>query len=125
LEHNDTHNNYQSPYGRGISAEAAILKVLNDVAVSFDEGFLAALIMLDLSTAFDVTEHSILKRLYFFSFGIKEKALIWVSSYLFDRTQYLSPDKGNQSCVSGYHRCSSSYEKILSRILFWPIPIMK
>ena len=48
---------------------------------------MTALIMLDLSTAFDVIDLPILLKHLEFSFGIKEKALIWVKSYLTDRYQ--------------------------------------
>ena len=46
--------------------------------------------MLDLSAAFDVIDHPILLKRLEFSFGIKEKALTQVKSYLADRTQCFS-----------------------------------
>jgi len=66
---------------------------------------MTALIMLDLSAAFDVIDHPILLKRLEFSFGIKEKALSWVKSYLIDRTQCVSvanktsPDIGLLFCV--------------------------
>ena len=54
------------------------LKVHNDIGEALDEGFTTALIILDLSAAFDVIDHLILLRSLKFSFGIKEKALTWV-----------------------------------------------
>ena len=62
----------------------------SDIAEALDEGSMTALIMLDLSAAFDVIDHPILLKRLEFSFGIKEKALTWVKSYLADRTQCVS-----------------------------------
>jgi len=80
----------QSAYRRGHSTETARLKVHSDIAEALDEGSMTALIMLDLSTAFDVIDHPILIKHLEFSFGIKKKALTWVKSYLTDRTQCVS-----------------------------------
>ena len=49
-----------------------------------------ALIMLNLSSAFYAFDHLILLKGLEFSFGINEKALTWVKSYLTDRTQCIS-----------------------------------
>jgi len=51
---------------------------------------MTALIMLDLSAAFDIIDHPMLLKRLEFSFGIEEKALTWVKSYLTDRTQCVS-----------------------------------
>ena len=72
LEHNNLNDIYQSTYGRGHSTEIALLKVHSDITEAIDEGSMTAIIMLDLSE---------------FSFGIKEKALTWIKSYLNDGTQ--------------------------------------
>ena len=56
----------------------------------FDEGSMTTLIMLDLSAAFDVIDHLILLNYLEFSFGIREKALNWVKSYLNDRIKCVS-----------------------------------
>jgi len=64
----------------------ALLKVNSDIPEALDEGSMAALIMLVLPVAFDVIDHPILLKRLEFSFGIKEKALTWVKSYLADRT---------------------------------------
>jgi len=64
LEHNDLNDIYQSAYRRGHSTETALLKVHSEIAEALDEGSMTALIMLDLSAAFDVIDHPILlKRL--------------------------------------------------------------
>jgi len=64
--------------------------VHSDIAEALDEGTMTALIMLDLSAAFDVIDHPILLKHLEFSFGIKEKALTSVKSYLANRTHRVS-----------------------------------
>jgi len=58
--------------------------VYSDVAEALDEGSMTALIMLDLPAAFHVINYLTLLKLLEFSFGIKEKDLTWVKSYLAD-----------------------------------------
>ena len=58
----------------------------SDIAEALNEGSMIALIMLDLSVAFDVIDHPMLLKRLEFSFGIREKALSWLKSYLVDRT---------------------------------------
>ena len=43
-----------------------------------------ALIMLALLAAFDVIDHTVLLKRLEFSFGIKQKALIWIMLYVAD-----------------------------------------
>jgi len=57
---------------------------------ALEEGSMTALIMLDLSAAFDVIDHPILLKPLELSFGIKDKALTWVKSYLIAKTQCVS-----------------------------------
>ena len=59
LEHNVLNDRYQSAYRRGHSAETALLKVRSDIVEALDDGSLAALIVLDLSTSFGVFYHPI------------------------------------------------------------------
>jgi len=66
------------------------LKIHSDITEALDEGSITALIMLDLSPAFDVIDHPILLRCLEISFGIKEKDLTWEKPYLTERTQYVS-----------------------------------
>jgi len=83
-------NIYQSAYCRGHSTETGLLKAHCDISEALDEGSMTVLIMLDLSAAFDVIDHSILLKRLEFSFGIKEKALSWVKLNLAYRTQCVS-----------------------------------
>jgi len=46
----------QSAYRAGHSTETAMLKVLSDILLAIDAGDLSALVLLDLSAAFDTVE---------------------------------------------------------------------
>ena len=59
LKHNDLNDIYQSAYRRSHSTETALLKVHSGITEVLDEGSMTALIIFDLSAAFDVIDHSI------------------------------------------------------------------
>ena len=66
--------------------ETLLLNVTDNILKDMDEGNVTAVILLDMSAAFDTVEHDILvQRLK--SFGICGIALQWLTSYLTDRTQ--------------------------------------
>jgi len=54
-----------------------------------DRGDFAALVLLDLSAAFDTVDHDILLQRLQTSFSIGGTALKWFQSYLTSRTQYV------------------------------------
>jgi len=54
------HDNLQSAYRAGHSTETALLKVHHEVAEALDRKYMAALVLLDFSAAFDVIDHKIL-----------------------------------------------------------------
>ena len=78
---------FQSAYRRGHSTETALLKVFSDVVNAIDSGQLALLSLLDMSAAFDTVDHDILIQRLSRSFGIKDRALSWLESYITGRTQ--------------------------------------
>jgi hypothetical protein len=66
-----------------------LLRVNNDILTALDNGKITALILLDLSAAFDTVDHNLLiSRLHDY-LGIQEKALDWCKSYLSHRPQYV------------------------------------
>ena len=82
-------DNLQSGFRSGHSTETAVLRVLADILQAVDRGDSAALILLDLSTAFDTVDHSILLQRLQTSFGVSDIAHRWFRSYLADCSQYV------------------------------------
>ena len=68
----------------------ALLKVDNDLFLSLNNGNISALAMLDFSSAFDTIYHPILVHHLYTDFGFTDTVLQWFSSYLTDRTHYVS-----------------------------------
>ena len=52
-------SNFQSAYGLGHSTKTALMKVANDLLTAVDTGKISVLTPLDLSAAFDTTDHDI------------------------------------------------------------------
>ena len=67
----------QSGFWRGFSNETAIIRVLSDLLDAVDRDEFAALILLDLSAAFDTVDHDILLERLRVTFGVHNSALSW------------------------------------------------
>ena len=103
LHVNQLRDTFQSAYEQNHSTETALLKVQSDICEALDTGSMVALLMLDLSAAFDTLDHSILVKRFEYSYGITGKALQWVSSYLADRTQSVAVDSAtSKDCILRY-----------------------
>ena len=81
-----TSNQYESAYRNIHSTQTALPKIHNDILASVDAGKVTALTLLHLSAAFDTINHTILLRRLDW-FGVIEKALDWIKSYLTGRCQ--------------------------------------
>ena len=104
-------NMHQSAYKKQHSTETAILKILNDVGQNADTKRATLLIGLDLSSAFDTIDHSILFKRLRLSYGLHGQALNWVISYLEGRNQYIK---------SGTHAQTRSLLLMASRrVQYW------
>ena len=64
-----------------------MLRVTNDILRAIDDNSSTVLLLLDLSSAFDSVDHSILLSRLEHRFGIKDTALNWFRSYLTNRKQ--------------------------------------
>ena len=87
--HLSSHNlmsKLQSAYRKFYSSETALLYVRNDILASVGAGHSIALLLLDLSAAFDTIDHSILTHRLQHWFGIASTALNLLSSFLSDRS---------------------------------------
>lgn len=80
-------NKFQSAYRMFHSTETALLRVQNDILTALNNKSSIALVLLDLSAAFDTIDHDILLSRLKNNFGITGKALGWIKSYLSDRSQ--------------------------------------
>ena len=87
LDDNNLSNYYQSAYKTGHSTETALLCIKNDVHTSLSKGVPTALVLLDLSGAFDTVDHRILLDCLASWFGFGGVVLDWFSSYLSGRVQ--------------------------------------
>jgi hypothetical protein len=86
-EMNNLTETFQSAYSPFPSTETALLRVQSDLLMSVDTTGAAVLVLLDLSAAFDTIDHNILLDRLNVTFGIKDRALDWIRSYLTDRCQ--------------------------------------
>jgi len=87
---NCLHEPLQSDYRKFHSTETELLKVNNDNLDSLDKGCVSVLIMLDLSTAFDTTDHQKLLERLEQHFGITGIPRAWMTSYVSERFQIVS-----------------------------------
>jgi hypothetical protein len=78
---------YQSAYRKFHSCETALLRITNDLLLACNKQKVSALVLLDLSAAFDTIDHHILLSRLTTTFGISGTAHNFFSSYLSNRTQ--------------------------------------
>ena len=82
LNNSDLMDPYQFAYRAQHSTETALLKVQNDILCEIDAKRVVFIILVDLSSAFDTVDHSILLQRLEKRFNIGGVALQWFSSYL-------------------------------------------
>ena len=89
----------QSGFRPGHSTETAVLRVLSesDILQAVDRGDVAALVLLDLSAAFDTVDHEVLLQCLSETFGVIDVAHMWFRSHLSGRTQYVRCDSSRSS----------------------------
>ena len=83
----DLGNTFQSAYKVWHSTETALLCIKNEIHLSLSKGMATALVLLDLSAAFDTIDHETLLSSLSARFGFTGMALKWFRSYLQDRFQ--------------------------------------
>jgi len=80
LRKNSLYDAFQSGFRKLHSTKSALLKVTNGIMLATDNGNAVALVLLDLSSAFDMVDHSILiSRLT--NLGIQGTVLNWFQSF--------------------------------------------
>ena len=127
LNSHNLYNTCQSAYRPGHSTETALLKVVDDLFLSLNKGNISVQALLDFSSAFDTIDHTILVHRLHTDFGFTDTVLQWFSSYLTDRTHYISLSNHSSAIApvhSGVPHCSvlgpmlfTMYIKPLSTLL--------
>lgn len=87
---------YQSGFRKGHSCTTALLKITNDIVEGFDNSKCTAMILLDMSKAFDsINFELLLAKLSHYNFS--ERSVNWFRNYLYGRTQMvrISNNDGN------------------------------
>ena len=95
---------YQSAYCPGYSTETVLLKVANDLFLSLNKGNISVLALHDFPSALDTIDHPILVHRLHTDLGFTDTVLQWSSSYLTDRTQYVSLSN-HCSALAPVHSC--------------------
>ena len=90
MNNNLLHEN-QFVYQTNNSTENAVLQFMQDISQNFDNGQFTLTVFLDLSKAFDTVDHQILVK-NVKHYGVNEKALAWLRSYLFTENKRCLPD---------------------------------
>jgi len=106
----------QSAYRRGHSTETAVLKVVADFLSAVDRGEVTFINLLDMSAAFDTVDHDILVDRLYHSFGLRDKALSWIVSFISGHTQKVRV--GGQYSTSSAVYCGVPQGSVLGPILF-------
>ena len=78
---------FQSAYRKFYSTETALIRIHNDLCRAMNLQRISALILLDLSAAFDTIDHNILLSRLNSCFGISNTAQSLLASYLSQRSQ--------------------------------------
>ena len=82
INSNNLDNPWQSVYKSGHSTETTLLHIKNEIHLSLSRGEPTALVLLDLSAAFDTIDHTTLLNCLKSWFGVCGTALKWFTSCL-------------------------------------------
>ena len=116
LEVNKLWCKMQSAYRPFHSTKSALLCVQNDILSSLNNRKMVALVLLDLSAAFDTIDHEKLLHRLETRFGINGTALDWFRSYLSNRSQAVRIN--NSSSEKMYLNFGVPQGSVLGPVLF-------
>ena len=86
LEENDLICEAQSGYRPNHSCETLLIRMFNDINAELFQNNVVALLLLDLSAAFDAIDHDVLLAKLQYDYGLGSSALLWFNSYLQGRS---------------------------------------
>uniref|UniRef100_A0A8C6LDP1 Reverse transcriptase domain-containing protein n=1 Tax=Nothobranchius furzeri TaxID=105023 RepID=A0A8C6LDP1_NOTFU len=114
-----THNLYekfQSGFRSAHSTETALVRVMNDLLLTADQGSPSLLLLLDLSAAFDTVDHTIFLNRLQTVVGLSGTTLHWFQEYLTGRTEFVALGQ----CQSSPHtvNCGVPQGSVLGPTLF-------
>ncbi len=107
---------FQSGFKSNHSTETALLKVLNDILLETDKGNVVALVLLDLSSAFDMIDHEVLLFRLENYVGLHGTVFKWFRSFLSNRSFRISIGQHVSSVYP--FSCGVPQGSILSPIFF-------
>ena len=116
LDANDLFCSAQSGYRPHHSCETLMVRMTDDIIGKMNQKNCIALLLLDLSAAFDTIDHQVLLDKLFQQYGITGNALEWFSSYLSDR-MYNVRVRDAKSCL-GFLLFGMPQGSILGPVLF-------
>ena len=116
LSQHDLFDTFQSAYRQHYSTETALLQVTDKLRCSIDQGNVAALVMLDLSAAFDTVDHTRLLTRLEQQYGLEGRVLQWIASYLSDRQQSVLVGRKRSPAVPV--SCGVPQGSVLGPVLF-------
>ena len=91
---NDLLDRNQSAYRPHNSTETALVLVQNDILKALDRRHGVILILLDMSAAFDTVDCDVLVTRLIQRFGVTGCSIVWIKSYLADRSQSVNINGG-------------------------------
>ena len=93
-----------------------MLRVISDTLSAADDRRVTLLALLDMSAAFDCVDHNLLLCQLEKRFGITDDALLWITSFLTDRTQQIRYNDSSSPLSPIHHGVPQG--SVLGPILF-------